>query len=65
MELLQLRYFLQLASIQHVSRAAEKLHFTAGDDIYLLYGTDSLALAYKVYDHLKTLAVQRAGKEAE
>ena len=46
-------------------RAAEKLHFTAGDDIYLLYGTDSLALAYKVYDHLKTLAVQRAGKEAE
>ena len=46
-------------------RAAEKLHFTPGDDIYLLYGTDSLALAYKVYDHLKTLAVQRAGKEAE
>ena len=46
-------------------RAAEKLHFTAGDDIYLLYGTDSLALAYKVYDHLKALAVQRAGKEAE
>ena len=46
-------------------RAAEKLHFTPDDDIYLLYGTDSLALAYKVYDHLKTLAVQRAGKEAE
>ena len=46
-------------------RAAEKLRFTPGDDIYLLYGTDSLALAYKVYDHLKTLAVQRAGKEAQ
>ena len=28
MELLQLRYFLQLASIQHVSRAAEKLHIS-------------------------------------
>ena len=47
-------------------RAAEKLHFTPGDDIYLLYDTDSLALAYKVYDHLKTLAVQRSdSKEAE
>ena len=44
-------------------RAAERLHFTPGDDIYLLYGTDSLALAYKVYDHLKTLALQRAGEK--
>ncbi len=47
-------------------RAAEKLHFTPDDDIYLLYGTDSLALAYKVYDHLKALAVRRAdSKEVE
>ena len=41
-------------------RAAEMLQFTPGDDIYLLYGTDSLALAYKVYDHLKELAAQHA-----
>ena len=43
-------------------KAAELLHFTPGDDLYLLYGTDSLALAYRVYDHLKELAESR--KEA-
>ncbi len=41
-------------------RAAEKLHFTAGDDIYQLYGTDSMALSYKVYDHMKKLALARS-----
>ena len=43
-------------------KAAERLNFTPGDDLYLLYGTDSLALAYRVYDHLKELAENR--KEA-
>lgn len=37
-------------------KAAELLHFTPGDDIYQLYGTDSLALSLRVYDHLKELA---------
>lgn len=46
-------------------RAAEMLQFTPGDDIYLLYGTDSLALAYKVYDHLKELAAQHAQEEVQ
>ena len=41
-------------------RAAEMLHFTAGDDIYQLYGTDSMALSYKVYDHMKKLALERS-----
>ena len=45
-------------------RAAERLLFTPGDHIYQLYGTDSMALSYKVYDHLKKLALQRSGKEA-
>lgn len=44
-------------------KAAELLHFTPGDDLYLLYGTDSLALAYRVYDHMKSLAENR--KEAK
>ncbi len=44
-------------------RAAEKLLFASGDYIYQLYGTDSMALSYKVYDHLKKLALQRSGKE--
>lgn len=43
-------------------KAAELLHFTPSDDLYLLYGTDSLALAYRVYDHMKNLAENR--KEA-
>lgn len=45
-------------------RAAGALHFTPGDDIYQLYGTDSMALSYKVYDHLKKLALERSEKEA-
>ncbi len=46
-------------------QAAERLHYTPGDDIYLLYGTDSLGLAYKVYDHMKEIAAQRGSKEAQ
>ncbi len=45
-------------------RAAEKLLFTPGDHIYQLYGTDSMALSYNVYAHLKKLALDRSRKEA-
>lgn len=46
--------------------AAKRLQFTPGDDIYLLYGTDSLARAYKVYDYMKELAQKRkAEKEVQ
>ena len=43
-------------------KAAEALHYTAGDDVYLLSGTDSLALSYRIYDRMKALAL--AKKEA-
>ena len=46
-------------------RASERLNFTPGDDLYILYGTDSLALAYRVYDHMKKLALERSEKEVE
>lgn len=46
-------------------RAAEKLRYDAGDDVYLLYGTDSLALAYRVYDHMKQQALLRQNKEGQ
>ena len=46
-------------------KAAERLNYTPGDDVYILYGTDSLGLAYKVYDHMKEIAAQRGGKEVQ
>ena len=46
-------------------KAAERLNYTPGDDVYILYGTDSLGLAYKVYDHMKDIAAQRGGEEAQ
>ena len=46
-------------------RAAELLHYTPGDDVYILYGTDSLALSYKVYDHMKEEAARHAQDGAE
>ena len=46
-------------------RAAELLRYTPGDDVYILYGTDSLALSYKVYDHMKEEAARHAQDGAE
>ena len=43
-------------------KAAEVLHYTPGDDIYLLSGTDSMALSYQIYDKMKSLALSQ--KEA-
>ena len=44
-------------------KAAECLHYTPGDDVYVLFGTDSMALSYKVYDHMKQTALQRAAEQ--
>ena len=56
----------KILCVEDEFRAAEALHFTPGDDVYILYGTDSLALAYRVYDHMKELALQRSeNKEVE
>ena len=46
-------------------RAAELLRYAPGDDVYILYGTDSLALSYKVYDHMKEEAARHARDGAE
>lgn len=46
-------------------RAAECLRYTPGDDVYVLFGTDSMALSYKVYDHMKQTALQRAAAQEE
>lgn len=43
-------------------KAAEMLHYAPGDDVYLLSGTDSMALSYQIYDKMKSLALSR--KEA-
>lgn len=40
--------------------AAEKLHFHPGSKVYLFYGTDSLALAYKVREKIVKLAEEAA-----
>lgn len=44
-------------------KAAECLHYTPGDDVYVLFGTDSMALSYRVYDHMKQTALQRAAEQ--
>ena len=46
-------------------RAAECLRYTPGDDVYVLFGTDSMALSYQVYDHMKQTALQRAAAQEE
>ncbi len=46
-------------------RAAERLSYTPGDDVYLLYGTDSLERAYRVYDRMKAYALERAQADEE
>lgn len=40
-------------------KAAELLHYTPGDDLYLLSGTDSLALSYQIYDRIKSIALSK------
>lgn len=40
--------------------AAELLHFEPGSHVYMFYGTDSLALAYKVREKVKKLAAEAA-----
>ena len=43
-------------------KAAEMLRYAPGDDVYLLSGTDSMALSYQIYDKMKSLTLSR--KEA-
>ncbi len=53
----------KILCVEDEFKAAEALLFTPGDDVYILYGTDSLGLAYKVYDHMKELALRHAAEK--
>lgn len=41
-------------------KAAELLHFTPGDFVYVFYGTDSLSLAFRVRERIAKLAAEAA-----
>lgn len=43
--------------------AVDALPLKKGHDVYLLYGTDSLARAYRVYDYMKKRAADKAETE--
>lgn len=43
--------------------AAAMMAYVPGDELYVLYGTDTLQLAYEVYEQMKDIARQRAQDE--
>lgn len=51
--------------VEDENDAPECFSFTPGVDMYLLYGTDSLKEAARVYEKIKTLAQAHSGKEAQ
>ncbi len=56
----------RIAYVENENDAPEQLSYTPGVDIYLLYGTDSLKEAARVYDKIKSLALSHSGgKEAQ
>ena len=56
----------RIVCIEDENDAPDYLTYAPGDDIYLLYGTDSLAQAQKVYEKIKRLALEHSGgKEAQ
>ena len=52
----------RIVCVENENDAPEAFSFTPGADIYLLYGTDSLTQAARVYDKIKTLALSHSGK---
>ncbi len=55
----------RIVCIEDENDAPDYLTYAPGDDIYLLYGTDSLEQAQKVYEKIKRLALAHdTGKEA-
>ncbi|MBR4655184.1 MAG: DUF1727 domain-containing protein [Oscillospiraceae bacterium] len=56
----------KIVCVEHEIDAPDQFSFTPGTDMYLLYGTDSLKEAARVYDRIKTLALSHSGsKEAK
>ena len=51
--------------VENENDAPDKFSFTPGVDMYLLYGTDSLKEAARVYGKIKTLALEHSGKEEQ
>ena len=43
--------------------AAAMMAYEPGDELYVLYGTDTLELAYQVYDQMKDIARSRAAEQ--
>lgn len=43
--------------------AAAMMAYEPGDELYVLYGTDTLQLAYEVYEQMKDIARERAGEK--
>ena len=37
--------------------------YEPGDELYVLYGTDTLELAYQVYEQMKDIARSRAAEQ--
>ena len=52
----------RIVCVEDENDAPEAFSFTPGTDIYLLYGTDSLTQAARVYDKIKTLALSHSRK---
>ena len=56
----------RIAYVEDENDAPDQFSYTPGVDMYLLYGTDSLKEAARVYDKIKALALAHSsGKEAE
>jgi len=56
----------RIVCVEDENQAPDKLSYVPGVDIYLLYGTDSLNQAAKVYEKIKAKALaQGNGKEAQ
>lgn len=53
----------RIVCVEDEMDAPEKLDYTPGEDIYLLYGTDSLTQAFRLYDKLKSTAQAHGEKQ--
>lgn len=55
----------RIACAKNELDAAAMMAYQPGDELYVLYGTDTLELAYQVFDQMKTIALERAAQAAE
>ena len=53
----------RLACAKDEHDAAAMMAYEPGDELYVLYGTDTLELAYQVYDQMKDIARSRAAEQ--